>query len=126
MMRTVIGCISSQCIGSTLASGKIPGQGGSNFVTGEEADSMKPKTGRKVQLCAICGGVLKKTTITHEEKRAGKLCLFQHVPAHVCQACGEVWIDELTLQKIDRLLKKEEPVRTVKTPVYDLASVDAG
>ena len=86
---------------------------------------MKPKAGRRVQLCAICGGGLKKTTITHEEKRAGKLCLFQHVPAHVCQTCGEVWIDERTLQEIDRLIEKGEPVRTVKTPVYDMSLADA-
>jgi len=86
---------------------------------------MKTKAERKVQLCAICGGALKKTTITHEEKRAGKLCLFQHVPARVCQTCGEVWIDERTLQVIDRLIKKGEPARTVETPVYDLGLVDA-
>jgi len=95
------------------------------LVTGEDVDVMKAKPVRKVERCAVCGGELKKTTITHEEKRAGKLYLFQHVPAQVCQACGELWIEEKTLREIDRLIAKGEPVRTVETPVYDLGLVDA-
>ncbi len=48
--------------------------------------------------CAICGGQVKPTTITHEERRGNQLHLFQNVPALVCNACGEIWIDEAVLK----------------------------
>ena len=82
---------------------------------------MRPKSQTKKQLCAVCGGSLRSTSITHEERRGTKLYLFQHVPAQVCTVCGEVWIEEKTLQEIDRLMKQGEPTRKVETPVYDLA-----
>ena len=33
------------------------------------------------QLCAVCGGELEATTITHEVKRGTHIYLFQNVPA---------------------------------------------
>jgi YgiT-type zinc finger domain-containing protein len=77
------------------------------------------------QLCAVCGGELKATTITHEEKRDSNIYLFQNVPANVCVACGEIWIDEEVLQQIDRLIETGVPVRKVETPVYDFPRVVA-
>jgi YgiT-type zinc finger domain-containing protein len=71
------------------------------------------------QLCAVCGGELEATTITHEVKRGTHIYLFQNVPAKVCSACGEIWIDEEVLQQIDRLIETGVPVRKVETPVYD-------
>ncbi len=80
--------------------------------------NVKPPKAR----CAACGGELRATTMTHEERRGINLYLFQNVPAQVCTACGEVWIEEKTLQEIDRLIREGEPVRKVQTPVYDLAA----
>ena len=71
------------------------------------------------QLCAVCRGELQATTITHEEKRDSNIYLFQNVPAKVCAACGEIWIDEEVLQEIDKLIEYGVPVRKVETPVYD-------
>lgn len=82
---------------------------------------MKTRGRSTKERCAVCGGRLRLTTITHEERRRGRLYLFQHVPAQVCAACGEVWIDEATLREVDRLLRNGEPVRKVETPVYDFA-----
>ena len=73
------------------------------------------------QYCAVCGGELKATTITHEEKRDSQIYLFQNVPAKVCTACGEIWIDEEVMQQIDQLIETGVPVRKVETPVYDFA-----
>ena len=56
------------------------------------------------QRCAVCGGELQATTITH---------------AKVCAACGEIWIDEEVMQQIDKLIESGVPVRKVETPVYD-------
>lgn len=86
---------------------------------------MRPKSQSRKELCAVCGGKLRSTTITHEERRGTNLYLFQHVPAQVCLACGEVWIEEMTLQAIDRLIKEGEPTRTVETPVYDFMPASA-
>jgi len=76
-------------------------------------------------LCAVCGGELQATTITHEEKRGTHLYLFQNVPAKVCTACGEIWIDEETLKELDQLIETGVPVRTVETPIYDFARATA-
>jgi YgiT-type zinc finger domain-containing protein len=69
----------------------------------------------------VCGGKLQATTITHEERRGIDLYLFRHVPAQVCSVCGEIWIEEKTLQEIDRLIKTGEPTQRVETPVFDFA-----
>ena len=73
------------------------------------------------QRCAVCGGELQVTTITHEEKRDSNIYLFQNVPAKVCTACGEIWIDEEVMQQIDKLIESGIPVRKVETPVYDFS-----
>ena len=84
------------------------------------------KTGKKTmttkantQRCAVCGGELQATTITHQEKRDSHIYLFQNVPAKVCTACGEIWIDEEVLQQIDKLIEYGVPIGKVETPVYD-------
>lgn len=77
------------------------------------------------ECCAVCGGVLQPTTITHEEKRAEQLYLFEHVPVQICSACGEIWIAESTLRRIDQLIKEGTPIRTVQTPVYEFAAGEA-
>jgi YgiT-type zinc finger domain-containing protein len=82
---------------------------------------MSRKPPRAKERCAVCGGELRHTTVTHEERRGTKLYLFQNVPAQVCTACGEAWIEEATLQAIERLIREGEPTRKVETPVYDLA-----
>lgn len=82
---------------------------------------MSPKIQESKERCAVCGGEFRPTTITHEERRGAKLYLFENVPAQVCTACGEIWIEEATLQAIDRLIREGEPIRKVETPVYDFA-----
>jgi YgiT-type zinc finger domain-containing protein len=73
--------------------------------------------------CAVCGGRLTESTITHEELRGDKFYLFHNVPARVCDRCGEVWIEEKVLQEIDRLIARGRPTRIEPTPVFDLAHV---
>jgi YgiT-type zinc finger domain-containing protein len=86
---------------------------------------MTKSTTEKAQRCAVCGGALRETTITHEEKRGGDLFVFEHVPAKLCSACGELWIEDATLKEIDRLIREGTPTRKVQTPVYDFAVVAA-
>jgi YgiT-type zinc finger domain-containing protein len=82
---------------------------------------MKTKAKHNKERCAVCGGEFHATTLTHEERRGTNLYLFQNVPAQVCKACGEIWIEEATLREIDRLIREGEPIRRVETPVYDFA-----
>ncbi len=82
---------------------------------------MKTPSQQKKNICAVCGGKLQNTTITHEEKRGEKIYLFQHVPAQVCSACGEIWIEEMTLREIDRLIKEGQPIRKIETPIYEFS-----
>src|SRR5215831_125126 len=77
------------------------------------------------QRCAVCGGERQVTTITHEELRDSHIYLFQNVPAKVCTACGEIWIDEEVLQQIDKLIEYGVPVRKEETPVYDFSRAAA-
>ena len=69
--------------------------------------------------CGIGGSFGVEYAITQEVKRGGDIYLFQHVPAKVCTARGEMWIDEEVLQVIDRLIESGVPARKVETPVYD-------
>ena len=64
----------------------------------------------------MCGGELRPTTITHEDRRGERLYLFGNVPAKVCMKCGEIWIEETKLQAIDRLIERGQPTRHVPTP----------
>lgn len=82
---------------------------------------MRTKVKSVRECCAVCGEKLRQTTITHEERRGANIYLFQNMPAKVCTACGEIWIEEATLQEIDRLIREGEPTRKVETPVYDFA-----
>jgi YgiT-type zinc finger domain-containing protein len=84
---------------------------------------MPKKSRPKRALCAVCGGALHAAAITHQERRGAKLYLFQNVPAQVCSACEEIWIEETVFEEIDRLIAKGQPVRRVVTPVFDLAWV---
>ena len=83
---------------------------------------MRTKTRRARERCAACGGSLRVTTVTHEERRRTRLYLFRHVPAQVCTVCDEVWMDEAILQQVDRLRREGAPVRQIQTPVYDFAA----
>ena len=82
---------------------------------------MTTKITPEKHLCTVCSGELRETTITHEERRGEHLYLFHNVPAKICTACGELWIDEEVLQVIDRLITEGVSMRTVATPIYDFA-----
>lgn len=75
---------------------------------------------RKKERCALCGKPLRKAHVTHDERRKKNLYLFENLPALVCTGCGEVWIEETTLQEVDHLIQKGKPIRNQLTPVFDL------
>ena len=72
--------------------------------------------------CAFCAGTLKDKVVTFSYEEEDKYLFVEHVPALVCNKCGErIYSPEVT----DKLLKfaKDEfmPVKTIEVPVFDFA-----
>ena len=72
--------------------------------------------------CVFCAGILEERVVTFAYGEEDKFLFVEHVPALVCNKCGErIYSPEVT----DKLLKfaKDEfrPVKTVEVPVFDFA-----
>lgn len=73
--------------------------------------------------CPECGGTMRLQTITHEERGAdGTLYVFENVPAWVCEQCGEIYLDAAVDAKLDEIVERQAPTRTIEAPVYDYAN----
>jgi YgiT-type zinc finger domain-containing protein len=82
------------------------------------ADS-KEKT---VMKCTIkgCPGDCEARTIVHTVRYHGEVIVFDHVPAEVCPACGDVLLRAETVRRIEELLQaRKRPAREV--PLYEYA-----
>ena len=76
---------------------------------------------KNANICAECGGTLRAKTITHTQPWGEEIHRFEHVPAQVCEQCGQAWLSAQVSQQIDRLIKTGKPTGKVETSVYDLA-----
>ncbi len=70
--------------------------------------------------CVFCAGTLEDNVVTFAYEEEDKYLFVEHVPALVCNKCGErIYSPEVT----DKLLKfaKDEfrPVKTIKVPIFD-------
>ncbi len=73
--------------------------------------------------CVFCGGMIENKVVTFTYEEEDKHLFVEHVPALVCNKCGEkIHSPEVT----DKLLKfaKDEfrPVKTINVPVFDFAT----
>jgi YgiT-type zinc finger domain-containing protein len=83
--------------------------------------------GERIRRCHVCGGRMLPTASTHLAQRDGAVFVFEHVPATVCEDCGETAFRGPVLDAIDRLIdQRPAPARTVEAAVYDLAAVPVG
>lgn len=71
--------------------------------------------------CPKCGSEVTERRITHTETKNCQLFCFLNVPAKVCSGCGDIFISEENLQRIDQLLMTDNPPLTV--PAWDLATI---
>jgi YgiT-type zinc finger domain-containing protein len=72
-------------------------------------------------ICALCSGSLNAETITHQQSWGEQLYEFEHVPALVCQQCGEVWLSAEVGQRIEAFIKQPpKPKRYHQVPVFSL------
>ena len=70
--------------------------------------------------CTFCGGrtVTEIVTFTYEEN--DKYIFIEHVPADVCERCGEKMYTPEVTDKLLRIAgRKLEPVKRIEVPVYD-------
>lgn len=75
-----------------------------------------------MKTCYFCRGELKKEKIRHVHRWGERIIVFDHVPAEVCQQCGEVYLSPEILEVIDRLtLEEQKPERFIRVPVFSLA-----
>jgi len=74
--------------------------------------------------CDICGGTRIRSLLGYSIFFNGKPVIIENVPADVCQQCGEQYFDPATVKMLQKVVwSKRKPKRTIKTPVYDLATL---
>lgn len=79
---------------------------------------------KKLQMktCYFCKGPVKKAKIRHVHRWGERIIVFEHVPAELCQQCGEVYLDPHVLEAMDRIAGSDaEPKATISVPVFSLA-----
>jgi YgiT-type zinc finger domain-containing protein len=71
--------------------------------------------------CNICDGNLERQHITFTQWYAGKLFVIEHVPAWVCEKCGDTAFDPAVVEQIQNLIwSGKAPIRHIEAAVYDL------
>ncbi len=55
--------------------------------------------------CSLCGGAMKAghTTFTIDFEKG--VVVIRHVPAKVCDSCGESWIDDVASAQLEIMVK---------------------
>jgi YgiT-type zinc finger domain-containing protein len=81
--------------------------------SGEEKPAMK---------CTIegCPGAYEPRTVVHTVKHQGEVMVIDHVPAEVCNVCGDVLFSPETVRRIEALLKAT-PLPSRNVPLYEFA-----
>ena len=72
--------------------------------------------------CTIegCPGQYERKSVTHTVRHKGEVVVIDHVPAEVCDVCGDVLFSPETIRHIEKILAhKPEPDTTV--PLYEYA-----
>ena len=73
--------------------------------------------------CPLCKGRLERKIVSYTQPYEGKLYVIEHVPADVCQQCGEIVLEPSTAKKIQNLVWSGKPKGSLQLPVFDLAEV---
>jgi YgiT-type zinc finger domain-containing protein len=72
--------------------------------------------------CTItgCPGTYEVRSVVHTVRHRGEVIVIDHVPAEVCNVCGDVLLAPETVRRIEALLAATPPpLRTV--PLYEFA-----
>lgn len=66
-----------------------------------------------------CPGEYEAKVITHTVRQAGHLVVVDHVPAEVCDVCGDTLLKPETVLQLEKLLRSAKPAQAV--PLYEFA-----
>lgn len=71
--------------------------------------------------CSIqaCPGEYESHAITHTLRQSGRMMVIDHVPAEVCDVCGDVLLRPETIRQLESLLKRAQPASSA--PLYEYA-----
>ncbi len=71
--------------------------------------------------CHVCGGSAAKSDVVSEVFTFdGRRVLVEHIPAQVCERCGEATFSRETTEKIRRLVHDARPAKTIPLDVFAL------
>ncbi len=77
--------------------------------------------------CVFCNGELKKDFVTFSYEDGEKYILVEHVPAEVCQKCGEkLYMPEVTEALLQFAKQQTEPMKIIQVPVYEFTETVQG
>lgn len=72
--------------------------------------------------CHVCGHTAAKSEFVSEVFTiAARRVLVEHIPAQVCERCGEAVFSRETTERIRRLVHDTRPAKTVPLDVFALA-----
>ncbi len=72
--------------------------------------------------CVFCGGTLKEKLVTFSYEEGDRYLIVEHVPAEVCEKCGEKTYSPKVTDELLRFAKNEfKPKKFIKVPVFEFA-----
>lgn len=71
--------------------------------------------------CPLCKGEFEKSTTTFTLDYGQGVLVVRHVPAHVCNQCGEAWLDDEQSENLENLVM-EAKEQKLEIKVIDLAA----
>jgi HTH-type transcriptional regulator/antitoxin MqsA len=72
--------------------------------------------------CQVCGGTAARNEFVSEVFTVdGRRVLVEHIPAQVCERCGEPTFSRQTTERVRRLVHEARPAKTVSLDVFALA-----
>jgi YgiT-type zinc finger domain-containing protein len=82
-----------------------------------------PNTEITMFRCHVCGNPTAKSDFVSEVFTIdGRRVLVEHIPAQVCERCGEAIFSRETTERVRRLVRQEgQPSKTVSLDVFALA-----
>lgn len=91
-----------------------------------EHDERKGLAMHKFGDCSVCGGSVHEDIVELDYRYKGRLFVFRHVPAGVCQQCGEKYLQATTAKTIEHTIHtKKDWQETMSVPVGDYNKIVA-
>ncbi|MFQ5680797.1 MAG: YgiT-type zinc finger protein [Candidatus Omnitrophota bacterium] len=75
-----------------------------------------------IMQCELCRGRAKEKTVSYSLFYEGHWVIVEHVPAYVCQQCGEKTFAAETTERLQNIFwDKEYPDKKMQVPVFDMS-----